>query len=102
MFQRCEKYGIDPSVFEHWTLWIHLLDERTFEVDLSDYTVSPISTKLAPPNLLEWTLDENLLRCLLEQTLHFDNCEIACLFSWKRSPNVFNRHLQLALSFLHL
>jgi hypothetical protein len=102
MFQRCQRHSVDTSAFDEWTLWIHLGDECTFEIDFSDNRVSLISTKPTPTNLLEWTLDENLLRCLLERKLHFDNCEIACLFNWRRSPNVFNRHLQLALSFLHL
>ena len=47
--------------------------------------------------------DENILRCLLQRKIHFDNAQIGCYLNWERSPkDEFNLNLYGLLNFLYI
>ena len=55
-----------------------------------------------PNRVLECSLDERLLRRILDKKSHWNNAEIGTHISFFRSPNEYEYDLHTALQFLHL
>jgi UDP-MurNAc hydroxylase len=55
-----------------------------------------------PKRVLECSLDERLLRRILDKNSHWNNAEIGTHISFYRSPNEYEYDLHTALQFFHL
>ena len=104
MFQRVQKYNLAMDGVDDWFFNIKT-ENNLFCVDLKNQTVKEIQKvdkKNFDKNVLLLKSTEQILRCLMQRKIHFDNAQIGCYLSWERHPNKFNKSLYDALCFFHI
>lgn len=82
----------------------------TFSVVLTIYnekyqiypTFKYLSENLGALHKLECSLDERLLRNILDRKSHWNNAEIGAHISFNRSPNIYEPDLHTGLQFFHI
>ena len=103
MLERAERYKLPMEGTEDWNLII-AVNEDNFCFKFKDKSLEKISNdnllKLNKKLILR--AQENILRCLLEGKIRFDNAQIGCYLSWERTPKTdFNINLYGLLNFLY-
>ena len=100
---RLKKYNFKIKYFDNWKLFINLSSKEKYLVNPSKNELKKINGEnISKKNLLILKTSENLFRCILQRKLHINNCGGACILSWKRYPNKFNKDFNESLNFFHL
>ena len=100
---RLKKYNFNIKSFSKWKLVVILSKNKKFLIDPSKNSYKNVSySKIDKTNLLILNTSEKIFRCILERKLHINNCGGACILSWERYPNKFNKNFNESLNFLHI
>lgn len=100
---RLKKYNFNTKYFENWKLFVVLSDKQKYLIDPTKNILQKINgEKIKKKNLLILNTSENLFRCILQRKLHINNCGGACILSWQRYPNKFNKDFNESLNFFHI
>jgi len=104
LIKRIQRYKLPTLGLQDWNV-IFQINEKNICLKLDNMKVE--SLKNEELNKLKKKLklktDENILRCLLQRKIHFDNAQIGCYLNWERSPkDEFNLNLYGLLNFLYI
>ena len=96
------SYMHDVEAIRKWHLYLDVGQGYLYQVGTHDPTVSITASDEEVEPFIRISLDYSLLLMILTRHAHWNNAEIGSHLLFYRSPDMFERSLSSALSFLHL